>query len=149
MYLTEESARLAHRSHLDVDDDDPTVGQKFSTETLRRGDAGKGSLPSTVHGAPETAEESREVLARLKRMAGFESQDFDPGVRTPPWRDAPARKRWAARQTVEVVTFSCVELRAPAAALRAASACEHLRGAVQKSPFAQTEMPNMRLYGNS
>ena len=69
------------RSHLDVDDDDPTVGQKFSTETLRRGDAGRGPIPSSLHGAPETAEESREVLARLKRMAGFESQDFDPGVR--------------------------------------------------------------------
>lgn len=79
----------ARRSHLDVDDDDPTVGQKFSTETLRRGDAGRGSLPSTVHGAPETAEESREVLARLKRMAGFESQDFDPGVRGTAVRRAP------------------------------------------------------------
>ena len=64
-----------------MDDDDPTVGQKFSTETLRRGDAGRGPIPSSLHGAPETAEESREVLARLKRMAGFESQDFDPGVR--------------------------------------------------------------------
>ena len=71
------------RSHLDVDDNDPTVGQKFSTETLRRGDAGRGPIPSSLHGAPETAEESREVLARLKRMAGFESQDFDPGVRSP------------------------------------------------------------------
>ncbi len=70
------------RSHLDVDDNDPTVGQKFSTETLRRGDAGRGPIPSSLHGAPETAEESREVLARLKRMAGFESQDFDPGVRS-------------------------------------------------------------------
>ena len=77
----EESACSARRSHLDVDDDDPTVGQKFSTETLRRGDAGRGPIPSSLHGAPETAEESREVLARLKRMAGFESQDFDPGVR--------------------------------------------------------------------
>lgn len=30
---------------------------------------------------PQDAEESRETLGRLKRMAGFEAQDFDPMVR--------------------------------------------------------------------
>ena len=42
---------------------------------------GMEPFPLWVHGAPTTAAESREVLARLKRMAGFESQDFDPAVR--------------------------------------------------------------------
>ena len=74
-------AYLPRRSHLEVSDDDPSVGQKFSTETLRKGTNGLRGIPSTVHGAPETAEESREVLARLKRMAGFESQNFDGLVR--------------------------------------------------------------------
>ena len=67
------------RSHLAVEDDDPALGEKFSTATLRN-DGTAGPIPSTVHGAPSTAAESREVLARLKRMAGFESQDFDPAV---------------------------------------------------------------------
>lgn len=67
------------RSHMDMEDDDPTLGDKFSTATLQH-DAGAGTIPSAVHGAPSTAAESREVLARLKRMAGFESQDFDPAV---------------------------------------------------------------------
>ena len=66
-----------------MEDDDPTLGEKFSTATLRN-DVGAGPIPSTVHGAPSTAAESREVLARLKRMAGFESQDFDPAVRKVP-----------------------------------------------------------------
>ena len=70
------------RSHLAVEEDDPALGEKFSTATLRN-DGTAGPIPSTVHGAPTTAAESREVLARLKRMAGFESQDFDPGVRLP------------------------------------------------------------------
>ncbi|KAK9901698.1 hypothetical protein WJX75_008976 [Coccomyxa subellipsoidea] len=70
-------SRGALRSHLALEDDDPTLGDKFSTATLQH-DAGAGTIPSTVHGAPSTAAESREVLARLKRMAGFESQDFDP-----------------------------------------------------------------------
>ncbi len=70
---------MLSRSHLDLEDDDPTLGDKFSTATLQH-DAGAGPIPSTVHGAPTTAAESREVLARLKRMAGFESQDFDPAV---------------------------------------------------------------------
>ncbi len=65
-----------------MEDDDPALGEKFSTATLRN-DIGAGPIPSTVHGAPSTAAESREVLARLKRMAGFESQDFDPAVRPP------------------------------------------------------------------
>ena len=70
------------RSHLALEDDDPDLGEKFSTATLRN-DGTAGPIPSTVHGAPSTAAESREVLARLKRMAGFESQDFDPAVG--PW----------------------------------------------------------------
>ncbi|KAK9816592.1 hypothetical protein WJX72_002361 [[Myrmecia] bisecta] len=74
-------SRGALRSHLDVSDEDPAIGEKFSIEQLRHGDRngrnGLDEVPSTVHGAPETAEESREVLFRLKRMAGFESQDFD------------------------------------------------------------------------
>jgi len=67
------------RSHLALEDDDPALGEKFSTATLQQG-SGHGAVPSRVHGAPSTAAESREVLARLKRMAGFESQDFDPMV---------------------------------------------------------------------
>jgi hypothetical protein len=67
------------RSHLALEDDDPALGEKFSTATLQQG-TGHGAIPSRVHGAPTTAAESREVLARLKRMAGFESQDFDPAV---------------------------------------------------------------------
>ena len=67
------------RSHLALEEDDPALGEKFSTATLQQG-AGHGAVPSRVHGAPSTAAESREVLARLKRMAGFESQDFDPSV---------------------------------------------------------------------
>ncbi len=77
--LTSSLGPLLSRSHLDLEDDDPTLGDKFSTATLQH-DAGAGPIPSTVHGAPTTAAESREVLARLKRMAGFESQDFDPAV---------------------------------------------------------------------
>ncbi|CAK0770655.1 hypothetical protein CVIRNUC_003789 [Coccomyxa viridis] len=69
--------RGALRSHLALEEDDPALGEKFSTVTLQQG-AGHGAIPSRVHGAPSTAAESREVLARLKRMAGFESQDFDP-----------------------------------------------------------------------
>jgi hypothetical protein len=57
-----------------------------------------------VHGAPETAEESREVLARLKRMAGFESQDFDPGVRGP--AAARARPRRAASGRLRRLAWS-------------------------------------------
>ena len=64
---------------MEVEDDDPTLGDKFSTATLQHG-GGHGAIPSAVHGAPSSAAESREVLARLKRMAGFESQDFDPAV---------------------------------------------------------------------
>lgn len=44
--------------------------------TLRR--TGEGVIPSSLHGAPQDATESKETLERLKRMAGFESQDFDP-----------------------------------------------------------------------
>ena len=97
------------RSHLDIAVDDPAVGAQFSVETLRKGDAGKlRDIPSMVHGAPTTAavsellelrgserrpgldlaallQESREVLQRLRRMAGFESQNFDPVVRPTTW----------------------------------------------------------------
>ena len=47
---------LACSSHLEVEDDDPSVGEKFSVETLRQGDEGLRSIPSTVHGAPVSAE---------------------------------------------------------------------------------------------
>jgi chloride channel 7 len=61
-----------------LDHEDPSVASKF---TLRRARGGRTrSVPSSVHGAPLDAEESRETLGRLKRMAGFESQDFDPVV---------------------------------------------------------------------
>lgn len=98
---------------------DPSIGDKFSVERLGTSGRGLVSVPSIVHGAPETAEvhfrlrcfdsfgliavilnniqvsadlackeptlswamqESRETLFRLQRMAGFESQNFDPQV---------------------------------------------------------------------
>ena len=45
-------------SHMDVSDDDPNVGAKFSVETLRHGHEGLDSIPSTVHGAPVSAQVS-------------------------------------------------------------------------------------------
>ncbi|EFN52659.1 hypothetical protein CHLNCDRAFT_138594 [Chlorella variabilis] len=69
----------ALRSHLVLDHEDHEVLDKFSVSRLRRARGGRGrAVPSTVHGAPLDAEESRETLGRLKRMAGFEAQDFDP-----------------------------------------------------------------------
>ena len=42
---------------MDEKDDDPSVGARFSVETLRNGpEKGLHSIPSTVHGAPTTAE---------------------------------------------------------------------------------------------
>ncbi|KAL3138646.1 hypothetical protein ABBQ32_006406 [Trebouxia sp. C0010 RCD-2024] len=35
------------------------------------------NIPAAVHGAPKTAEESKESLERLRRMGAFEAQDFD------------------------------------------------------------------------
>ena len=116
---------LACSSHLQVSLSDPSIGDKFSVEKLGTTGRGLVSVPSIVHGAPETAEvcmlaihkcythvlqhstslgiyvklyvkltcmliicaecncmpqESRETLFRLQRMAGFESQNFDPQV---------------------------------------------------------------------
>lgn len=69
----------ALRSHLAISEEDPSAADKFATNTLRYSTRGTPrAVPASVHGAPETAQESREVLARLKRMEGFESQDFDP-----------------------------------------------------------------------
>ncbi|KAL4855536.1 Chloride channel protein A [Chlorella vulgaris] len=69
----------ALRSHLVLDHEDPSVADKFTVSRLRRARGGRGrGVPSAVHGAPLDAEESRETLGRLKRMAGFEAQDFDP-----------------------------------------------------------------------
>ncbi|DBA81171.1 TPA: hypothetical protein ACH3X2_006989 [Trebouxia sp. C0005] len=70
--------RGALSSHLQVSLSDPSIGDKFSVERLGTSGRGLVSVPSIVHGAPETAEESRETLFRLQRMAGFESQNFDP-----------------------------------------------------------------------
>ena len=42
-------------SHLDVEDDDPTMGAKFSIEKLRQSQEGLRTIPSTVHGAPVSA----------------------------------------------------------------------------------------------
>lgn len=67
-------------SHLQVSPSDPSIGDKFSVQSLRSGARGLVSVPSIVHGAPETTEESIETLLRLQRMAGFESQNFDPHV---------------------------------------------------------------------
>ena len=62
-----------------LDHEDPSVVDKFSVSRLRRSMRGSNrAVPSAVHGAPLDAEESRETLGRLKRMAGFEAQDFDP-----------------------------------------------------------------------
>ena len=69
------------RSHLLLDQNDPATADKLSVQRLRRGIARDGAIPSAAHGAPSTADESRETLGRLKRMAGFEAQDFDPAVR--------------------------------------------------------------------
>lgn len=72
----------APRSHLAISDEDPSVGDKFSTSSRRfAGQGASRSLPAAVHGAPSTVQESREALSRLKRMQGFESQDFDAVVR--------------------------------------------------------------------
>lgn len=69
----------ALRSHLMVDHEDRSAADKFSVSRLRRSMRGaNAAVPSSVHGAPQDAEESRETLGRLKRMAGFEAQDFDP-----------------------------------------------------------------------
>jgi len=44
-------------THLDEKDDDPSVGARFSVETLWNGqEKGLHSIPSNVHGAPITAE---------------------------------------------------------------------------------------------
>ncbi|KAI7845409.1 hypothetical protein COHA_001114 [Chlorella ohadii] len=75
----------ALRSHLMVDHEDRSVADKFSVSRLRRSMRGSNAaVPSSVHGAPQDAEESRETLGRLKRMAGFEAQDFDPEARVGP-----------------------------------------------------------------
>lgn len=61
-----------------LDGNDPQVADKFSMSRLRRSMHGRRPVPSSVHGAPLDAEETRQTLGRLKRMAGFEGQDFDP-----------------------------------------------------------------------
>lgn len=68
------------RSHLAISDEDPSVGDKFSTSRFAGQGASK-AVPASAHGAPSTVQESREALSRLKRMQGFESQDFDAVVR--------------------------------------------------------------------
>ncbi|KAK9790124.1 hypothetical protein WJX73_008199 [Symbiochloris irregularis] len=72
------ASRGAFRSHLEVEIEDPDVGRKFAANTTTTGSGSLRSMPSMVHGAPTSEEESREVLGRLRRMAGFESQTFDP-----------------------------------------------------------------------
>lgn len=67
------------RSHLAISDEDPSVGDKFSTSRFAGQGANK-AVPASAHGAPSTVQESREALSRLKRMQGFESQDFDAVV---------------------------------------------------------------------
>jgi hypothetical protein len=60
-----------------------------------------------VHGAPSTAAESREVLARLKRMAGFESQDFDPAV----WMEPVAFTSYACMLACcHIVPLTCMHM---------------------------------------
>lgn len=46
-------------SHLDVEDDDPNVGANFSIEKLRESQEGLHTIPSTVHGAPVSAQVSQ------------------------------------------------------------------------------------------
>ena len=43
-------------SHLDVEDDDPNLGANFSIEKLRESQEGLHTIPSTVHGAPVSAQ---------------------------------------------------------------------------------------------
>lgn len=43
-------------SHLQVSLSDPSIGDKFSVERLGTSGRGLVSVPSIVHGAPETAE---------------------------------------------------------------------------------------------
>ena len=45
-------------SHLDVSESDPSIGEKFSVESLRQSGRRLESVPSMLHGAPETAEVS-------------------------------------------------------------------------------------------
>lgn len=45
-----------YSSHLDIEDDDPNVGAKFSIEQLRKSQEGLHTIPSTVHGAPISAQ---------------------------------------------------------------------------------------------
>ena len=42
------------------------------------GDSYRPSLPPSLHGAPATEAEGREVLSRLARMTQYTAQDFDP-----------------------------------------------------------------------
>ena len=58
-----------------------SAAQAFEDAGVTAGHAGGASgaaVPATLHGAPATAADGREVLARLRRMTAFEAQDFDP-----------------------------------------------------------------------
>jgi len=54
--LQANSSANASRSHLALDEADPDFGEQYSVEKLRHGERGSATIPSALHGAPETAE---------------------------------------------------------------------------------------------
>jgi hypothetical protein len=56
------------RAHLDISEDDPHVGETFSVETLRQGDNGMRTIPSSVHGAPTSTEVGLGQRGFAKRL---------------------------------------------------------------------------------